>query len=425
MSCEKNGRKCVDAARRNGIYGQVSRYLSTLGNWGTYRDLTSVEEIPERVAQLTGAFFGVKGLLEGHPCLTGILGAIIGIHAVEYATASAATTLTRLYGRGKPLVIYSGVTVRDNPGFAKKANFINRLTGGRVLDARACYFGESGRTWSCQSISLEVGDTLRTMTRIQSYSLPQREFFFDRPVYIPGAHPDPAEGERYVTIQRVIDMVRGNDTPDSIPGFIGQINEFENATGLGAVKRAFYAVNWVTVDEGERDGGGLDDVDYEALVKGLQPGSRNQGGGYYQVSKTSPIPVSKPISGLWPSTTRPAATSPTSSTTGYGASLFGARPAAIPVTPGTTTQVPGGSPLDRVTARFVIDGKEYPLIVKRIMKNPITGALRADAVYFDDSTKQWREVVEDADREQLAQAVAEGKLPVTPPDDWPSIKLYY
>lgn len=422
MSCDKNGRKCIDAARRNGIHGQVSRYLNTLGSWSTYRDLTSLEEVPERVAQLTGAFFGVKGLVEGHPRLAGILGAIIAIHALEYATAGAATTITRLYGRGRPLVFYGGVTVRDSPGFAKKAGFINRLTGGWVLDARGCRFSEAGRTWSCQSITLEIGDGPRTLTRIQSYSLPQREFYFDRPVYVPGAGPEPAEGTRYVAIQRVIDLVRGNDSPDSIPGFIGQINEFENAVGLGAVKRAFFGLNWLTVDEGERDGGAFDSVDYDALVKGLPPGSPIQSGGYYQVSRGTTVPVSSsPGSGGWPSTTRPATSSPV----GYGASLFGARPAAVRVTPGPAAQTPGGIPLDSVKARIVIDGKEYPLIVKRIMKNPISGVLRADAVYFDESTKQWREVAEAADRESLAQAVAEGRLAVTAPEDWPAHKIYY
>ncbi|MBE7556707.1 MAG: hypothetical protein HS126_37125 [Anaerolineales bacterium] len=65
MSCEKNGRKFSDAARRNGIGGQVSRYLNTLGSWSTYRDIGSAEEIPERITQVTGAYFGIKGLIEG------------------------------------------------------------------------------------------------------------------------------------------------------------------------------------------------------------------------------------------------------------------------------------------------------------------------------------------------------------------------
>ncbi|MBN1992737.1 MAG: hypothetical protein JW953_08515 [Anaerolineae bacterium] len=49
MSCEKNGRRAGNAARRNGIWGQVSRYLNTLGSWSTYRDLTGLDQIPERV----------------------------------------------------------------------------------------------------------------------------------------------------------------------------------------------------------------------------------------------------------------------------------------------------------------------------------------------------------------------------------------
>ena len=51
-----NNHRSADARRRNGIIGQTQRYLDTLGNWGTYRDINHVEEIPERIAQVTAAY---------------------------------------------------------------------------------------------------------------------------------------------------------------------------------------------------------------------------------------------------------------------------------------------------------------------------------------------------------------------------------
>ena len=62
MSCGKNGQRCADAAKLNGISGQISRYLNTLGSLGTYRDLSKLEDIPGRVAEVTAAYFGVKGV---------------------------------------------------------------------------------------------------------------------------------------------------------------------------------------------------------------------------------------------------------------------------------------------------------------------------------------------------------------------------
>ena len=75
MSCNSNSERVVGASGKNGVMGQVSRYLNTLGNWSTYRGLNSVEDIPERVGQVTAAYFGLEGLgKNGFPKLAGILG---------------------------------------------------------------------------------------------------------------------------------------------------------------------------------------------------------------------------------------------------------------------------------------------------------------------------------------------------------------
>ena len=141
----------ADAARRNGIITQTQRYLDTLGNWNTYRDVASVDEIPARIAQLTATYFGLKGLTDGNLRLSGILGAIILVHALEQVTGGAATTGMRLYVQGRPLASYRGIIIRQSPFTPKMASLLDQISGGRLLVAHGCYFFESGRTWHCQS----------------------------------------------------------------------------------------------------------------------------------------------------------------------------------------------------------------------------------------------------------------------------------
>lgn len=428
MSCEKNGRKVSDAAKRNGIGGQVSRYLNTLGSWSTYRDIGSAEDIPERIAQVTGAYFGIKGLIEGHPRVAGVLGAIVGVHALEKVTGGLATTGMRLYGRGKPVASYRGLLIRKSPFTPKTAAMMNRLTGGRVLEASGYYFFEGGKTWHTQSTTFQVGDESRTLTRVQSFSIPQREYFFDRPVTVPGDR-DPAEGEKTIPIQRVIDTIKGDEDPDTIPGFIGSINELEGITPLRGLKHALFMTNWLLVDPGEREGGSDEYADYDALVKGTRPGADAGGGGVYQV--TRPV-SSNPTysSSYWPSTTRIPIRTASSPEPPSGRRPAGTAPSTVPPyrsTPVGNVAVPAGPPPGRRPAeqykdRLRIGSKDYPLVVKRLVLSPFSGGGRkADAIYYDDELNQWREVVDEEDRVNLAKAVEEGRLSIVDPNDWPKI----
>ena len=104
MSCNRNGERVANnASNRNGVWGQVSRYLNTVGSWSTYRDLKSLDQVPERLEQVTSTFFGLNGLSEGMPRISGILGVIIGIHALEQVTGAVATSGMRLLARGQPM----------------------------------------------------------------------------------------------------------------------------------------------------------------------------------------------------------------------------------------------------------------------------------------------------------------------------------
>jgi len=433
VSCNRNGERAASAASRNGVWGQVSRYLNTLGSWGTYRDLKSLDQIPERLEQVTAAFFGLSGFGEGGlPRITGILGVIVGIHALEQATGAVATFGVRLLGRGQPLAKYRGVIIRQSPLTPRKAKILNRITGGRVLNAAGYYFHEGGRTWHGQSFTVDIKGTPRTLTHIRSLSLPHREHFFDRPLTL----NDDGETQigddataRSVSMQRVIDVVMGNEEPDRIPGYIGSTNEFENASGLGGIKRAFFAANWFLVDESERDiPSGPDFVDYDALVQGRPPGS--QDGGYYQVTRpggsggsgaASPWPSTRRSVPIRPATSagsnpqaipglspRPSSSEPAQP---YGTNFFRSTPQRPPPPP------PADDPYVAIKDRYHHpNGQHYPLVVRRVVTNPISHTRKAEAMYYDGDMKMWREIVDDETREALAREVEAGKLKVM--DEW-------
>ena len=43
----KNQQRKLTPGVSNGVLGQVHRYLNTLGSWGSYRDLSGLDEIPD------------------------------------------------------------------------------------------------------------------------------------------------------------------------------------------------------------------------------------------------------------------------------------------------------------------------------------------------------------------------------------------
>jgi hypothetical protein len=371
MSCNNNSKRCGDAAKRNGIAGQVSQYLSTLGSWDAYRDLNGLNEVPEQVAKITAAYFGLKDFLKGKPKLTGILGVILATHALEQATGAAATFGMRMLVRGKPIGQHRGVILRESPITPRAAKVANRLTGGRFSQAEGYYFHESGRTWHYQTMTVQMPDQARTLTRINSFSIPNREFYFDRPI----------------PPQKVVDLVLGDVDPDTLPGYIGSTNELENATNvIGPIKRALFAANWLLVDESERDGGQAGYVDYDALIQGKKASSS-------MPTRVTPVYDYGVNHGYrtYPSVTRATSTAPA-----YGTTLFRSEP------PAPT----GGS------QQAYIEGRNRPIRINRVMKNPITRTEEADAIYYDEDVRQWKHVIDKAEKEALALEVKRGNLSV-------------
>lgn len=394
MSCETSSRLVGRGpAQRNGIVGQTSRYLNTLGSWQSYRDLTSWEDLPGRVAQLTESFFGLKGLLGGQPKLAGLLGVILAVHASEQISGAVATMATRAFKRGKPLGQYRGIILREDPSAAKRDRLLNQVTGGRVRQPQGFYFFEGGRTWQSATVETQVGDTARTLTYLRSLSFPHREFFFDRSL-------EP---------QDQVELALGERDPDTLPGFIGSTNELENATvTLGQLKRLFFAANWLLIEPGEREGGPADQGGYGSWGRGP---TGDQSGGGYPASRPPAAPSGQ---GPWPSPgySRPSSTTipvlrsnPTPSP--IPRSVYGSYARAQPLTP------------SQVSDRLSIEGQERPVLVKRLVTSPLTQRRRADALYYDEDLRQWREVVDDTLRERLAEAVDDGLMQVTPPEQWP------
>jgi hypothetical protein len=77
-------------------------------------------------------------------------------------------------------------------------------------------------------------------------------------------------------------------------------------------------------------------------------------------------------------------------------------------------------PATRYKDRLRIGHKDYPLVVKRVVRSPFNGDERkADAIYYDDEVGLWREVVNEEDRLNLARAVEEGRLSLVEPIQWP------
>ncbi len=417
----KNQHRKLTSGVSNGVLGQVDRYLNTLGSWSTYRDISRPEDIPKRLAGITAAFFGIDGLGgNGLPRLTGILGAIMAVHALEQVTGAAITFGVRLLARGEPLghAGHRGVILRQSPFTPHAARAWRWLIGSRLVAADGYYFFESGRTWHSQTVTVDIWDTSKTLTHVRSFSLPYREYYFDREV----------------SPQSVVDVIKGDRAPNAIPGFIGSVNELENVTSLGHIKRAFIAANWLLIDEGERDDGGPCYGDYDAFIKGNPSGGGGlTGGSSYR--PLSPAPSSGPggyhpgpygrQGNTWPSTTSQAGGSPIGLNNTVAAAHNGTlRP--IPLRPvhepaGTSasnnTPPPPDEPYLRIKARYQgPDGRLCPLLIRGVATNPVTMVNKANAIYYDSATKRWREITDDRARIALAKEVEAGNLKVT--TDW-------
>ncbi len=469
------------AAIINGVTKAASRYLSAVGvsasNADIYQDVVNVGQMMKNlglspagdpvsdvanVIGLVSEFFFKKGGQNGGGDGAGddgdgktnrllnylkppsVLSTVFGIHALERSTGAVATLGVRTLARGRPLGTWNGVIVRESRFTPGNAKLLDRLTGGRLLDAKGYYFHEGGRTWHAQSFTVNVQDTPKSLTYVRSFTIPRREHFFDRPLTL---NKDESEFQqigdddipRGVSLTRVIDVVKDQENARNIPGYIGSTGRLDNAAGIsplnvGAAKRTLFAARWLLEDESERDDPAARNKKRPPpLSPSASPSTAVGRGGGRRVYTYSGQP-----SDYWPTTTSP----PTTRTKpAYGQGLFRSGPAASPSSPGETvvssapvegpekatgtrsppSAVPkkAGSPADlsELDRYSTPDGKQYPLVVRRIVKNPITQTERAEAAYYDGELKQWRMVVDDDAKEWLAEEVRDGHLQANP-DNW-------
>ncbi|MCP4685617.1 MAG: hypothetical protein GY867_09245 [bacterium] len=332
-------------------------------------------------------------MLEGRPYMKGILSFILGMHVMEQATGAAATTGMRLFGRGEAVGTWRGVIIKKSPLAKFNAKILNWRTGGRVTAAAGYYFHDAGRTWQGESFTLDIKGTPRTLTHIYSLSIPHREHFFDRPLTLgngsAAAIGDDAK-QREVTVQNVVNIVKGDEDPATIPGYIGSVNEFENATRvLGAGKRILFAANWFLVDESERDTPTPDDDvnDYYSLL-----GLGEQKKAEKEKEAQKKISLDK-VDRVWPNTSGPNSTPEViaSSEKSYASNLFGKT----------------GRSLKEVTQTINIGGKSRALLIDGIEAGMFGQSDQAIASWYDEDERKWKMVVDDDIKKELAREVAD------------------
>jgi hypothetical protein len=273
---------------------------------------------------------------------------------------------------------------------------------------------------------------------VRSYSLPHREFWFDRPIFVPKVSGQRPEADQNVVfVQRVVDTVMGHENPDTIPGFIGSVNELEDLSGiLGYLKRGLFLADWLLRDEGERDGWRSAAPDYEALTRG----SSLSGGSVYRSSGQQPPPPSRAMSGypsfvpsgspnlseeawpnarlaIWPSSaTKPVAPPPPKM------ELFTDLPLTRSSIPGQHSRAEYLQKIrNRYKDRLRLGDKEYPLVVKRVSTSLSTGRRKADAIYYHEESSQWLTITDDRTCLDLAKAVDERRLNLVPAEAWPNV----
>lgn len=481
MACEKNKNSAATSAIVTGITKAASSYINSVGvsasNTDFYRDVVKVAKTmtglglsptsdpvsdAANVIGLVGEMFFRKSRGDGNGGDSdsdsgdgygerakralkylkppSVLSTVLGIHTLERTTGATATLGVRTLARGKPVGTWNGVIVRESRFTPANAKMLDRLTGGRVLDARGYYFHAGGRTWHAQSFTVNVQGTAKSLASVRSLAIPRQEHFFDRPLTLGKKEGVQQIGDdaapRGVSVTRMIDVVKGQENPRNIPGYIGSTSRLENAAGItplnvGKIKRAVFAAKWLLEDESERDDPAARNRNGQADERATPARSptytvrRGPDGRRIYTYPGQPADYYGSTGSAWPSTrtARPAS---------YGQDLFRSEPPPSSASSGRAAR-PGGSketvissaPAAGQPARAISvddlskldrfstpDGKSHPLVVRRVVKNPITMKESAEAAYHDGD--RWRMVVDDDAKTWLAEEVRDGNLKVNP-----------
>lgn len=96
------------------------------------------------------------------------------------------------------------------------SNWLNNqeLIGLRVVTkSDGVVFQTGGKSWHRGTVTFKTSSGERTVTHLQSLSLPARHYYFDRPL----------------PVDRAVNLAAGQIKPEDTPGFAGKIS---NAEGL-------------------------------------------------------------------------------------------------------------------------------------------------------------------------------------------------
>lgn len=254
-----------------------------------------------------------------------------------------------------------------------------------VLRSDGLMFEVSGKTWHRGTIVIKTAQGERTLTHLQSLSVPAAHYYFNRRL-------DDNEAVGIVSNQKGFDPKHMPDR-QGLPstGYAGQISEIESLLPL-----------WASLKRG---------LIQAHLRWGALP-NHNQAERAVTASVTAtPTDTGTAKGNIRPSTGRDNGKRRKDKTK----PISGSAAEKTPKPPGEEAPKPKISsdihPLDNIGPRVRIGDKEYRVMVRRIVKSADERSL-ADATYYDEENDAWKIVADDNIRERLASQVEAGMMPI-------------
>ena len=266
---------------------------------------------------------------------------------------------------------------------------LNLMDSGsnKVIKSDGLMFELSGKTWHRGTVVIKTAQGERTITHLQSLSAPGTHYYFSRRL-------DDNEAVGIVSNQKGFDPKHLPDrsgTPAT--GYVGQISEVESLLPVWAsIKRGLIRahLHWGAVSPQDRNEQRTTEVVGPASVRSpgpsgsVVPGANNphqsEAGGKEKRSRQSKAT---------------AASKPT------------AQPNDDMPQPKVGTDI---HPLDNIGPRVQIGDKEYKVMVSRVRPAKTGQPSLAEATYYDDEAKVWKEITDPKIREKLAAQVEAGML---------------
>jgi hypothetical protein len=256
----------------------------------------------------------------------------------------------------------------------------------KLLRSDGKMFEYKGKTWHRGTVVVETAQGQRTITHLQSISLPPMHYYYSRWL-------DDDEVAGIITRQKGFE-------PKQLPnpaGYAGQISEIESMFPAWAtIKRGLIQVHLCWGNAG-------------------QPQSRSDhvsGGQGVQVDAEAARRVEN-RSGSSTQQPEPRAYRPSKTDQRAGRSRQDRRLPRVIHSPAAASQPSpkwdDQHPLDRLGPTVRLGDKDYEVMVRRVVNSPDSSLQLAEATYLDESGV-WQEVTDLQARAELARKVAEGAI---------------